>query len=51
MGELVAVTCVDKRPIGGGAVGPMTRRLMELYRKETMGSGDPILDGDVGWRG
>ena len=48
MGELVAVTCVDKRPIGGGAVGPLTRRLMELYREETRRSGHPIFDGDVG---
>ena len=43
MGELAAVTEVDGRTIGDGKVGPMTRRLSELYAAETVGKGYPIL--------
>jgi branched-chain amino acid aminotransferase group I len=35
MGELAPVLEVDGRTIGSGAVGPLTRRLQELYRKRT----------------
>jgi branched-chain amino acid aminotransferase len=35
MGELAAVTRVDSRQIGAGAVGPMTRRLTEMFRQLT----------------
>ena len=31
MGELAAVTKIDDRTIGDGSVGPMTKRLSELY--------------------
>src|SRR5207237_5834900 len=31
MGELAAVIKIDNRQIGGGNVGPMTKRLSELY--------------------
>jgi len=44
MGELAAVTVVDGRTIGSGAVGPLTRRLSELYREETAAGGYAILD-------
>lgn len=43
MGELAAVTQVDGRRIGNGTVGPMTRRLTELFRAEVSRSGEPIL--------
>jgi branched-chain amino acid aminotransferase len=43
MGELAAITSVDGRRIGDGTVGTMTRRLSELYRRETERSGYPIL--------
>jgi len=35
MGELAAVTRLDNRQIGDGKVGPMTKRLSELYAKRT----------------
>jgi branched-chain amino acid aminotransferase len=35
MGELAGVIQVDDRRIGGGEIGPMTRRLTELYAKRT----------------
>jgi len=44
MGELAAVTRVDGRTIGTGAVGPMTRRLTDLFRAEVARSGFPVLD-------
>ena len=43
MGEIAAVTNVDGRVIGDGAVGAMTRRVGELFRAETATGGDPIL--------
>ncbi len=42
MGELAAVTRVDGRTIAGGEVGPMTRRLSDLFRKLTETDGDPV---------
>ena len=43
MGELVAVTTLDVRTIGSGAIGPMTKLLSELYAQETASSGFQIL--------
>jgi branched-chain amino acid aminotransferase len=40
MGELAAVTTVDGRRIGDGRIGPVTRRLGELYRECTAREGD-----------
>ena len=39
MGELAGVTKVDNRMIGNGEVGPMTKRLSELYRARTLKEG------------
>jgi len=33
MGEIAGVTTIDGRPIGDGKVGPVTRRIAELYRQ------------------
>jgi len=35
MGELAAVTKIDNRQIGHGKVGPMTKRLSDLYAQRT----------------
>jgi branched-chain amino acid aminotransferase len=43
MGEVAAITSVDGRRIGGGAVGPVTGRLMTLYKEETARGGYPVL--------
>jgi branched-chain amino acid aminotransferase len=43
MGELAPVTRVDGRPIGAGGAGPMTRRLIDLFREETARSGEPVV--------
>jgi len=43
MGELAAVTEVDGRVIGNGDVGPLTRRLSELFRSLVNKSGDRIV--------
>ena len=42
MGELAAVTRVDGRTIGAGAVGPVTRRLSELYADLVRRSGTKV---------
>ncbi len=42
MGELAAVTRVDGRVIGGGDVGPLTRRLSELYGALVRSEGEPV---------
>ena len=39
MGELAAVTRVDDRTIGSGAVGPVTERLSSLFAKRTASEG------------
>ncbi len=44
MGELAAVIELDGRVIGTGEVGPLTRRLSELYAAETASGGTPILE-------
>lgn len=43
MGELAAVTEVDGRPIGDGGVGPVTRRLSELYAADVRKNGFEIV--------
>ena len=43
MGELAAVTKVDGRQIGAGMVGPMTRRLSELFQRLTETEGEVVI--------
>ncbi len=44
MGELASVTSVDGRTIGNGQLGPITRRLMELFRHLTETDGVRVPD-------
>lgn len=44
MGELAGVTQVDKRRIGDGQVGAMTKRLSELYAQRTASGGTRVVD-------
>jgi branched-chain amino acid aminotransferase len=44
MGELAAVTQVDKRRIGDGKVGPLTKRLSDLYAARTASGGTRVVD-------
>jgi branched-chain amino acid aminotransferase len=44
MGELAGVTNVDEHVIGDGNVGPMTKRLSELYVKRTASEGVPVVE-------
>jgi len=44
MGELAAVTTIDGRTIGGGAVGPMTQRLTALFAELTSREGTVVVD-------
>ncbi len=44
MGELAGVTKVDGRTIGSGEIGPMTKRLSELYLKRTASEGFSVVD-------
>jgi branched-chain amino acid aminotransferase len=44
MGELAAVTKLDNRQIGDGQVGPITKRLSELYTKRTTTEGVQVVD-------
>ena len=43
MGELAGVIQLDNRPIGDGKVGPMTKRLSELYAERTATEGVQVL--------
>lgn len=43
MGELVPVTKVDGRPIGGAAIGPITQRLRILFRELTANEGTVVV--------
>src|SRR5213595_220319 len=44
MGELAAVTKIDNRQIGDGKVGPMTKRLSDLYSQRTATEGIQVVD-------
>jgi len=44
MGELAAVTKIDNRQIGDGKVGPMTKRLSDLYGRRTASEGVHVVD-------
>ena len=44
MGELAGVIRVDNRQIGDGRIGPMTRRLSDLYAKRTAAEGVQVVD-------
>jgi branched-chain amino acid aminotransferase len=43
MGELAAVTRLDNRQVGDGKVGPMTKRLSDLYAKRTATEGVQVV--------
>src|SRR5438034_3981846 len=43
MGELAAVTKIDNRQIGDGKVGPMTKRLSDLYAERTATEGVQVV--------
>ena len=43
MGELAAVTQLDGRRIGDGGLGPLTRKLSDLFQQEVQDRGDPIF--------
>jgi len=43
MGELAAVIRIDNRQIGDGKVGPMTKRLSDLYTRRTASEGVEVL--------
>jgi len=44
MGELAGVIKVDNRQIGDGRIGPMTKRLSDLYTKRTACEGVQVVD-------
>jgi branched-chain amino acid aminotransferase len=44
MGELAGVIRVDNRQIGDGRIGPVTRRLSDLYAKRTATEGVQVVD-------
>ena len=44
MGELAGVLQVDNRQIGDGKIGPMTKRLSDLYAKRTATEGVKVVD-------
>jgi branched-chain amino acid aminotransferase len=44
MGELAAVTRIDNRVIGEGKVGPITKRLSDLYAQHTATEGVQVVD-------
>jgi branched-chain amino acid aminotransferase len=44
MGELVGVIRIDNRQIGDGNVGPMTKRLSDLYLQRTATEGVQVVD-------
>ena len=43
MGELAAVTKIDNRQIGDGKVGPITKRLSDLYVQRTASEGVQVV--------
>jgi branched-chain amino acid aminotransferase len=44
MGELAGVVKIDNRDIGDGKVGPMTKRLSELYARRTAHEGVQVVN-------
>jgi branched-chain amino acid aminotransferase len=44
MGELAGVIRIDNRQIGDGNVGPMTKRLSDLYLQRTAAEGVQVVD-------
>jgi len=44
MGELAGVIRIDDRQIGDGKIGPMTKRLSDLYVQRTATEGVPVVD-------
>jgi len=46
MGGLVPVVAVDGRPIGDGAIGPVTKQLSRLYADLTATAGTPVALSD-----
>jgi branched-chain amino acid aminotransferase len=40
--EVIPVTMVDRRPIGTGQPGPITRRLMEEFRRLALTDGTRV---------
>ncbi len=44
MGELAGVVKIDNRDISDGNVGPMTKRLSELYAQRTAKEGVQVVD-------
>ena len=44
MGELAGVIRIDNRQIGDGEVGPMTKRLSDLYMQRTATEGVQVMD-------
>jgi len=44
MGELAGVIKIDNRRIGDGKVGPMTKRLSDLYAQRTASEGVQVVD-------
>jgi branched-chain amino acid aminotransferase len=47
MGEIAAITAVDGRTIGAGLVGPMTKRLAELFQALTGREGVQVVNSDL----
>jgi len=44
MGELAGVTAIDGHTIGSGAIGPMTRRLSEVFSRRTATEGVRVVE-------
>ena len=44
MGELAGVIRIDNRQIGDGRIGPMTKRLSDLYAKRTATEGVQVVE-------
>jgi branched-chain amino acid aminotransferase len=44
MGELAGVIRIDNRQIGDGKIGPMTKRLSDLYLERTKTEGTQVVD-------
>ncbi len=42
MGEIVGVVEIDRRPVGDGQVGPVTRRIAALYLAHARSHGTPV---------